>query len=289
VTILGSINMDVVLRVPRFPMPGETILSAAVTRHPGGKGANQAIAVARAGAFVRMLGAVGDDADGREMLRLFDADGIDCAGVVITDQATGTAYVLVDETGENQIIVSPGANSGARTGGGTSDGILLAQLELPLATVASFLSERRPGALAILNAAPFHPDARPLLSLADIVLINEIELAGYSTRATSSITESDAIELASALADRPEQTVIVTRGKEGSIAVGPEGVIATPAKPAQVVDTTGAGDCFCGFLVAGIAAGRTLKIAIRQAHEAAAIVVGRWGAASSIPFLVELD
>ena len=196
---------------------------------------------------------------------------------------------MVDETGENQIVVSSGANLAARCVPDARDSILLTQLELPLETVALFLSTRRPRSIAILNAAPFHPDARPLFSLADIVVVNQVELAGYCNDPTPPTSESRAIDMATALIDRPTQTIIVTRGEHGSIAVGPEGGLATLAKVVQAVDTTGAGDCFCGFLAAGIATGQTLAVSVERAHDAAAISVGRWGAASSIPLGTELQ
>jgi len=287
--VLGSINMDVVLRVSRFPQPGETVLAAAVTKHPGGKGANQAIAAARAGAAVRMIGRVGDDHDGSTMLSLLKAEGIDTDTIGIdSDHPTGTAYVTVDQNGENQIIVAAGANACGNVTAVTTEGLLLAQLEMPLESVVSFLSARREGSVAILNAAPFHPDAGQALALADIIIVNEVELTRYRGEQALPASSSHAADMASALISRTGQTIVVTRGKAGSVAIGPAGVFTADAAAAQVVDTTGAGDCFCGFLAAGIASGQALAPSIIQAHKAAAIAVTRWGAASSMPFLAEL-
>lgn len=289
ITVLGSINMDVVLRVACFPQPGETVLAAAVTKHPGGKGANQAIAAARAGAAVCMIGRVGEDHGGSTMLSLLKAEGIDTDTIEVdSDHPTGTAYVSVDASGENQIIVAAGANAFGNVANYRAEGVLLAQLELPLGSVVSFLSARREGSLAILNGAPFHPDAGLALSLADIVIVNEVELARYRAAQGRPASSSHAAEMARGLISRTGQTIVVTRGKAGSVAIGPAGVFTADAAAAQVVDTTGAGDCFCGFLAAGIASGQALAPSIIQAHKAAAMAVTRWGAASSMPFLAEL-
>ena len=288
VTVLGSINMDTVLTVTAFPAPGETIMALAAGRHPGGKGANQAIAAARAGAAVRMIGAVGDDADGRMMLALLEAEGIDAAAVRI-DAAlpTGAAFISVDASGENQIVVSPGANAVVRVSNPLA-GVRLAQLEVPFDTVRAFLSAPRGDAVAILNAAPFAREAAPLLALADIVVVNQVELAGYCGVADPPYSAHGATALAQRLRRDARQTVVVTLGAHGSVAVAPDGVVTTPAAPARVVDTTGAGDCFCGYLAAGLAAGASLVDAIADAHRAAAFAVARIGAAPSMPHRREL-
>src|SRR5436190_11454577 len=171
VTVLGSINMDIVLRVARFPKPGETILATTITRHGGGKGANQAIAAARAGAAVRMIGAIGGDADGRHLLSLLQENGVDCAQVEVDpENATGAAYVVVDGEGENQIIVFSGSNATAADGDEDREGVLLAQLEVPLPSVSSFLARRGEASVTILNAAPFRQGAEELFGLADLVV-----------------------------------------------------------------------------------------------------------------------
>lgn len=289
VTVLGSINMDTLLDVATFPAPGETIMALGAAKHAGGKGANQAIAAARAGVAVRMMGAVGDDADGQAMLALLTAEGIDTSAIVThVALPTGAAIVTVDARGENQIVVLPGANAAARVPDAVI-GVRLAQLELPLDTVRAFLSAERHGALAILNAAPFRHEAAPLLALADILVVNQVELAGYSDGAAPPASTSAATDMAQALRCDAKQTVVVTLGADGSVAVGPDGIHVTPAAPARVVDTTGAGDCFCGYLAAGLAAGLTLAAAIADAHRAAAHAVARKGAAPSMPRRRDLE
>ncbi len=288
VTVLGGINMDVVLQVSRFPRGGETIIAADVTRHPGGKGANQAVAAARAGASVTMIGAVGMDDDGRALLSQLQAEDIDCNAVgTVPDLPTGTAYVIVDETGENQIIVAAGANATRPDDTEVGDGVLLAQLELSLDAVEAFLSARRSGSIAILNAAPFHPQGRRLMALADIVVVNEIELASYCEREPPQ-NSHQASDMAQTLLSETGQIIIVTRGSAGSITVSWEGMSEAAGVAARAVDTTSAGDCFCGFVAAGLAAGQTLADAVDRGHQAAAIAVSRWGAIASIPRLAEL-
>jgi ribokinase len=289
VTVLGSINMDIVLRVARFPKPGETILATTITRRGGGKGANQAIAAARAGAAVRMIGAIGGDADGRHLLSLLQENGVDCAQVEVDpENVTGAAYVVVDGEGENQIIVFSGSNATAADGDEDREGVLLAQLEVPLPSVSSFLARRGEASVTILNAAPFRQGAEELFGLADLVVINETELATYCDAPDRPARANEVVDMARTLLRRDGQRIIVTRGAMGSITVKRDAVFAAPSAPADVVDSTGAGDCFCGFVAAELAAGRALSDAITTAHRAAALAVSNLGASSSIPTMSEV-
>ncbi|QXQ06153.1 ribokinase [Sphingosinicellaceae bacterium] len=290
VSVLGSINLDVVFRVARLPRRGETLSASSMMRNMGGKGANQAVAAARAGATVRMSGAVGDDIEGRMLVQMLQQEGIDCSEIrYVASAPTGTAYIAVDDLGENHIVVSAGANAVGEMEVVTEARVLLAQLETPLASVAAFLSNRRAGSVTVLNAAPFHGDAFALLTLADIVVLNEIELAGYCRERDPPRSPRHAAEMAVTILNGDDQRIVVTLGKAGSVTVDRQGVSFASAGVADVVDTTGAGDCFCGFLAAGMAAERTLATSIADAHRAAAISVGRSGAASSIPFFGELS
>jgi ribokinase len=282
VAVLGSLNTDVVLRVARLPAAGETVVAHSLSQHLGGKGANQAVAAARAGAAVRMIGAVGDDAAGAELVACLKTEGVDCALVAVDGALpTGTAHILVDDAGENQIAVVGGANRAVRAAR-VSAQVYLAQLESPLEAVAALLKERPAGTTGILNAAPFLAEARALFDLADVVVVNETELAGYTG------ADGGAADLARTLLCRPGQTILVTLGGQGSVAVDAAGIRPLPAPPATVVDTTGAGDCFCGYLAAGLARGSSLDDARRAAHRAAAIAVGRHGAIAAIPLASEL-
>jgi ribokinase len=270
VWVLGSLNVDAIVRVARHPLPGETVLGGPVEARFGGKGANQAVAAAVAGADVRMIGRVGDDADGRAYRERLAAFGIDVAAVrVDPSAATGRAAIAVDAAGENTIIVSPGANAAVgqedlvALEGIAPEDVLLVQLEIDLEVVARAvrLAATR-GARVVLNAAPFAPLAAEVLALADPVVANEAEAA----------------ELA-ATGDVPVQ-LLVTRGAAGSAWGG----IEVPADRVEIpVDTTGAGDTYCGALAAALAAGADPAEAMRRAAAAAARSVTWLGAQPDRP------
>ncbi|MCX4964754.1 ribokinase [Streptomyces sp. NBC_00654] len=254
VVVLGSLNIDLVTHVARHPGAGETVLGRGLTVLPGGKGANQAVAAARAGARVRMVGRVGDDDGGRRYLAALDADGIDTAGVVpAPGEPTGQAHIAVDDLGENTIIVIPGAN-GAVTGAdvdraaGALEGaqVLLLQLETPMPAVvrAARLADRA-GVRVVLNASPTAEVPPELLRLADPAVVNEHEYEALGEGARS---------------------VCVTLGARGARWGEHEAV--PPAVDA--VDTTGAGDCFAGTLAARLAAGDSPADALGAAVAAGA-------------------
>lgn len=290
VIVLGSINIDIVLRVARFPSAGETVVGKSAARHAGGKGANQAVSAARAGAKVAMVGAVGDDADGAHMRETLEREGIDCAAVRIdADTATGTAHILVDDAGENQIVVLAGANRAIELPAPRPAAVYLCQLETPVDAVAAFLRGRPASAIAILNAAPFCSGADALFASAGIVIVNETELAAYARAKGGLASETGTVDLARQLLTHDAQQIIVTLGKAGSVLVGRDHVAWTSTGRVEVVDTTGAGDCFCGYLAANLALGQSLAASIAIAHRAAGLAVGRAGAQASIPMASECD
>jgi ribokinase len=265
VLVLGSLNVDLVAQVDRHPRPGETVLAEpGLTRNAGGKGANQAVAAAAAGARVAMSGAVGEDGDGAAYLRRLEARGIDVSRVrTVGDQPTGQAWIAVDDEGENTIIVVPGANSVATrpdlTGWGAGD-VLLAQLEVPLDVVAETARDaHRRGMRVVVNAAPYAALPHDVAALADPVVVNEHEAA--------QLADGDVVP----------GSLLVTFGAAGCTWDGePFPGEAVPAD--QVVDTTGAGDAFCGALAAALAAGAGRAEAIRRAATAGAQAVTRVGA-----------
>ncbi|MFT4307575.1 MAG: PfkB family carbohydrate kinase, partial [Microbacterium sp.] len=210
--VVGSINVDVTASVPRLPGAGETVLGGALRRDAGGKGANQAVAAARLGATVRMVGAVGDDEDGRRMLQTLQDAGVDTGGVWLGDSPTGTALITVDAEGENQIVVCPGANADVAVGGVRFDAAeaVLTQLEIPLSTVTA-LAAAVPGFLAV-NAAPAQALPAAVIARADLVIVNESEYA-----------------LLPQLADAPR--VAVTYGAAGAALLERGGEIARAAAP----------------------------------------------------------
>lgn len=282
VHILGSINVDTILSVGALPAAGETVLATQVTRLPGGKGANQAVAAARMGARVTMTGAVGADADGDWMRAVLKGEEVDVRGIAtLADVPTGAAMIAVDAAGENQIIVAPGANGQlAPDAGAEGAGLILAQLEIPLDTIASaFAASSGP---RLLNAAPFIPTARALFAVTDLLIVNQHELAGYA--GVPAVTgPEEAIAAARALHAHPQQQIVVTLGGQGAVAVSGDAAIHAPALSVTPRDTVGAGDCFCGALAALIAEGLDLAAALPIANAAAALCTQTIGAIPAMP------
>jgi ribokinase len=305
VVVAGSLNLDLIVVVPRLPIPGETV--AATGRHdgPGGKGLNQAVAAARAGAPTAFVGCLGDDDAGRRLLDALVAEGIDTSAVRIEPGvASGVALVAVDESGANSIVVVPGANSWVQPGevGAVAVGghdVLVAQGEIPPAATLAFLQAgRQVGARTILNLAPFHPPSPELLRAASIVVVNETELLDLvGAMGPPSAGEVDAapvdgrrvVEGARKMIELGVEALLVTLGGAGMVAVSASGVVAEPGRKVPVVDTTGAGDAVVGVLAAELAAGAELSHAMRVAGAAASVVVGRRGAASAMPARSEID
>lgn len=264
VWVLGSANVDVVVRVARHPAPGETLLGSDPEVRFGGKGANQAVAAALAGATVRFVGAVGSDPEGDAYRARLAGFGVDVAALRTVPGATGRAFIAVADDGENTIIVSPGANAAvgeadlaALDGIGTGD-VLLLQLEIDLGVVAEAVRRAHAaGARVVLNTAPYAALPAEVLALADPVVANESEAA-----------------LLAEAGLRPPQ-LLVTRGEHGS---GWGDLAAPAASVSRVIDTTGAGDTYCGALAAALARGASRREAMTQAAEAAARSVEHEGA-----------
>jgi ribokinase len=256
--VVGSVNVDVVARVARLPGPGETVLGGALTRSPGGKGANQAAAAARLGARVRMIGCVGDDTDGRWMIDSLRDAGVDTGGVWLGETPTGTALIAVDASGENQIVVCPGANAEVAAPDDLSpDEAVLAQLEIPLATVAALADA--PGFLAV-NAAPAAELPASVVARADLVIVNESEYALQPALAAARL-------------------VAVTRGAAGAVLLSGGDEVARAAAPrVAAVDSVGAGDAFCAALTLALHAGWPAEAALRAACAVGAHAVTMPGA-----------
>ena len=293
ITIIGSINLDLIARVERLPAPGETVPGHGFSTAPGGKGANQALAARRAGAAVRMVGAVGKDAFAAEALSLLADAGVDLAYVKETAAPTGTAMILVGGDGENMIAVVPGANGevspqDAEAAGLREGGFVLLQHEIPLSTVEAALNAARSaGAVSLLNTAPFHAEAADFLVLADYVIANETEFDLYATElALEGANREDKMR---AFAHRTGRRLVVTLGAKGVLAATKQGLLHVPAPSITPVDTVGAGDTFCGYLAAGLAEGLELEAALRQAAVAGALACLKPGAQPAIPLRVEVD
>jgi ribokinase len=292
VVVLGSLNRDLVTRVTRLPGAGETVTAPDLQQGAGGKGANQAVAAARAGAGVRMVGAVGDDVAAELVTGPLEAAGVDTDGVRrVTGATTGTALVCVDDHGENTIVVVPGANDVLdaddvdRACAALAAGdVLLCQLEVPLPVVAAAArAARGRGASVVLNAAPAVGRAADLLGDVDVLVVNEHEAVLLADR-------TDPVAAARALADEHGLTCVVTLGSAGAQVCRPGAEPVVVAAPeVDVADTTGAGDAFVGYLAAGLAAGLDVQAALPDAVAAGALAVTRHGAMAAAPTRHELD
>ncbi len=301
IAVFGSINVDLVTRVPALPRPGETVLAATYATLCGGKGANQAVAAARAAGGltpVRMVGAVGDDGFGALCRQNLAREGIDISGVVTAAEATGCAFIQVDDAGENVITVASGANrlltAEALTGTAFQSGdILVLQMEVPpeaslkAAAMARAGTARAGGARVIANLAPVPAglDAallKAILQVVDILVVNEHE--ALQAAAFVAPGARDPLAAAKALAAHSGRTVVATLGGEGAIAVPPSRRMIRAAAPRITpVDTTGAGDTFVGALAAALAEGLELPAAMARACKAASLACLALGAQSSMP------
>jgi ribokinase len=293
ITVVGSVNLDLVATVERLPAPGETVGGSDFGTTPGGKGANQALAARRAGAQVRMIGAVGKDAFASEALSLLEEGGVDLSHVRRMHAPTGTALILVDPKGENVIAVVPGANGSVLPGDLSAAELkkgdyLLLQQEIPLPTVEAALRHaRQVGAISVLNTAPFRPEAAVFIGEADYVVANETEFDLYAD--ALSLAKGERPDRMSAFAQRTGRTVIVTLGAEGLLAEAPGQALSVPALKVSPVDTVGAGDTFCGYLAASLASGMKLESALRRAVAAASLACTKEGAQPSVPLAAEVD
>jgi ribokinase len=295
IVVVGSTNMDMVVKTSHIPTHGETVLGGAFFMNPGGKGANQAVAVARLGGNVLFVSKIGNDVFGKQSFQLFQAEGIDTS-CILSDEAlpSGVALITVDAAGENSIVVAAGANANllpADIEGALSEigaaGIILLQLEIPMETVqyvAGYAASK--GIKLILNPAPAAVLPSQLLSYIDVITPNVTEASMIS-----GIKVSD-IETAKQAATRVRElgvgTVVITMGPDGALVL--EGAVFThvPAPKVQPVDTTAAGDTFNGALAVALSENKSLPDAVRFACEAAAVSVTRLGAQSSIPYRNEL-
>lgn len=293
IIVVGSINLDLIATVDRLPGPGETVPGSGFSTAPGGKGANQALAAARAGAQVRMVGAVGKDNFAADALYCLKNAMIDLSGVGETHASTGTALILVGADGENMIAVVPGANASVLPGDLSKafmkkGDVVLLQHEIPLATVAAALDmAREAGAVSILNTAPFQAEAAELLAKADVIVANETEFDLYGK--ALSLDGSDRPARIAAFARRTGRTIIVTLGSEGVMAATRDDFLQVPSLPITPVDTVGAGDTFCGYLAASLGAGLGLEDALRRAAVAGALACLKPGAQPAIPLAKEVE
>lgn len=296
IVVIGSINLDMITTVGRLPGPGETVRGTGFATAPGGKGANQALAAARAGAAVRMIGAVGKDSLAAEALALLRQGGVDLSGVREAHAATGTAAILVDEAGENMIALAPGANDSVLPGDLSraalkKGDVVLLQQEIPLETVDAALdAAAAAGAVTVLNTAPFFAETASHLGKADYAVANETEFDLYCE--ALSLAGDDRAARMRAYAQKTGRTIVVTLGGDGVLAATPQDtpheMLSVPALKITPVDTVGAGDTFCGYLAAGLGAGLPLRQALERAAAAGSLACLKPGAQPAIPLASEV-
>lgn len=290
IIVIGSVNMDMVVKASHIPQPGETVLGGTFLMNPGGKGANQAIAAARLGGNVAFVGKVGDDVFGKQSVRLFDDEGVDTSGILLAhDVPSGVALITVDGQGENSIVVASGANAHLTPEDVEpvfqqypNSRILLIQLETPMPTVEYAIQHARDRAMQIiLNPAPVNLQASGILHLVDILTPNEREAALLSGVPVVDI--ESARQAAVWIQNQGVKHVILTLGKAGAVLLEGDEFYHIPAPEVEAVDTTAAGDVFNGALAVALAEGSNLKEAASFACRAAAAAVTKMGAQSSIP------
>lgn len=296
IVVLGSSNTDMVIKSPKLPLPGETIIGGAFFMNQGGKGANQAVAAARMGADVQFISKIGTDIFGKQSIKGYKDEGINVDKIFIDESApSGIALISVDGVGENSILVAPGANSNLLPADLhkvieeiKQAGILLMQLEIPMASIeyaaeAAFNNNVK----VILNPAPACKLSRKLIDCLFLIVLNESEAEYVSGVSVSG--EATAIEAATKISDMGVKNIIVTLGSDGVIAMIDREVFKVPAIKVNAIDTTAAGDTFCGVLSVGIMEGMPVIEAIKLANKAAALSVTRMGAQKSIPYRNEFE
>ena len=304
ILVVGSLNMDQVVRVTRVPALGETLLGAGSLKLiPGGKGANQAVAIARLGTAVAMAGRVGNDPFGERLLSALQADQVD-TGLIAIDQeeASGVAFIFLDPDGDNAIVVASGANMRVGLDRAQTSNILASitqaqalvmQLEIPLETVVSLTAAaHNRGVPVVLNLAPAQPLPKEVLQQLDVLIVNEAEASLLSGQRVESL--EDARIVATVLLEQGIAKVVITLGSQGAIlataaeTVGAR-VIYQSAPKVPVVDTTAAGDCFVGALTVALTEGQTPEDALRFAVYASALKVTKFGAQSGLPTRAEVE
>ncbi|MFE3851580.1 ribokinase [Streptomyces griseorubiginosus] len=292
--VVGSANADLVIGVERRPGAGETVLGSDLAVHPGGKGANQAVAAARLGARTALLARVGDDGHGRLLLESQRAAGVDTLGVLVGGAPTGVALITVDPTGDNSIVVSPGANGRltpadvrAATSLFHASRVVSAQLEIPLETVVEVVRNLAPGSRFVLNPSPPRPLPTEVLAACDPLIVNEHEAKVILGEACVSDRPED---WAGLLLAKGPRSVVVTLGAEGSlVASSPREVTRVASVKVDAVDTTGAGDAFTAALAFRLGAGASLAEAASYASRVGAVAVTRQGAQDSFPTADEVE
>jgi ribokinase len=285
--VVGSANADLVIGVERRPAAGETVLGSDLSVHPGGKGANQAVAAARLGARTALLARVGDDAYGRLLLDSQRAAGVDTVGVLVGGAPTGVALITVDPSGDNSIVVSPGANGRltpadvrAASSLFQASRVVSTQLEIPLESVQEVVRSLADGSRFVLNPSPPRPLPREVLDACDPLIVNEHEAKVILGDAAAGDTPEDWARI---LLAKGPRSVVITLGAEGALVASARGMDRVPSVKVDAVDTTGAGDAFTAALAWRLGGGASLAEAAAYAARVGAAAVTRRGAQESYP------
>jgi len=292
VVVAGSLNIDLVVNLDRMPLPGETVHGKTFQTFPGGKGLNQAVSAARSKAVTSMIGALGTDPYSAILREVMHAEGIDAQLVRSINGPCGTAIIEVDSSGQNRIVVIPGANAEMKASEASFDSFkpgstLLAQLESPIdQLVEIFKNAKRSGIRTILNPAPAIDLPESLLMNVDFLIPNQHEAKILS--GLNADNRDDAVKAAYRLIERGAAAVVVTLGDVGAIYVDKENVIFQPAFPVNPVDTTAAGDAFCGALAAELDRGNSIEVALEYACAAGGLATTKNGAVPSMPSELEI-
>jgi ribokinase len=292
ITVVGSLNLDYVTRVERHPKVGETVLGSDLELHPGGKGANQAVAAARAGAKVRMVGCIGQDMAGNLLHGNLEREGVDTKYLLRQNSATGSAFITVNASGQNSIVVSQGANgtlrpSDLRVSSFETAKLVLLQLEIPVeTTLAAARLGRTAGARVVLNLAPAQLLTKDQLRDITTLVVNESEAGVLLGRAPQNIKE--ALLEAEALRELVPEAII-TLGVQGAVYASSAGQGHVSSFPVQVVDSTAAGDAFIGAFAAALSEDTPLEQAVLRGVAAGALACTQIGAQPSLPFEAEID
>ena len=294
VLVFGSLNLDLVTYADKLPAIGETIVGEKLLKFPGGKGLNQAIAARRAGSEVLMVGSIGNDADGDYLFDILKSENIDPKFITKTSEQTGIAVIEVSKSAENRIIIIAGANSKTRFSNevltsSPSVTVSLAQLETPIAEVAKFIHESKAaGKITILNPAPIQKLDQQLLQDTDYLIANETEASFLIGSAVEYLSKDEAVTIARQLQKNGSKKVIITLGEQGSVYLDQEKELFTPAYKVKAVDTTAAGDAFCGAFATAISENKPVEYALKFASAAGGLAATKAGAVPSLPTQQEI-
>ena len=294
VLVFGSLNLDLVTYADKLPAIGETIVGEKLLKFPGGKGLNQAIAARRAGSEVLMVGSIGNDADGDYLFNILKSENIDPKFITKTSEQTGIAVIEVSKSAENRIIIIAGANSKTRflnevLTSSPSVTVSLAQLETPIAEVAKFIHESKAaGKITILNPAPIQKLDQQLLQDTDYLIANETEASFLIGSAVEHLSKDEAVTIARQLQKNGLKKVIITLGEQGSVYLDQEKELFTPAYKVKAVDTTAAGDAFCGAFATAISENKPVEYALKFASAAGGLAATKAGAVPSLPTQQEI-